>query len=121
MLGVQSTVAVSQATDEGASRLLAENVTVGLAPLAHRSFDDRRKTLGDVPKEVMTSIDNFAGSVSMRRGARDIRFNLGRSCRRSLLRAHRGCHEKASQEHGGRGERESKVLRAAHFAGLCPS
>ena len=60
ILCVQSTIAVSQATDESAPCLFAENVTVGPAPLVRRSFDDRRKTLGDVAKEVMASIDNFA-------------------------------------------------------------
>jgi hypothetical protein len=57
--------------------------------LVCRSFDDQRKTLGDIPKEMMAGIDNFAGSVSMRRLARDIRFDLGRTQRRGLLRPDR--------------------------------
>src|SRR5262249_16920129 len=63
VLGVKSTVAVSQTADECTTCFLAKYVTVRFAPSVCGFLDDRSDAFGYTTKEVMTGIKNFAGGV----------------------------------------------------------
>ena len=62
--GSYERIAVPQATDEGAPGLFAQYVTVGLAPLVRRLFDDQSNALGDAAKEVVAGIDDLVRRIA---------------------------------------------------------
>src|SRR5262249_43545986 len=91
VLGVERALAIAQSADEGAACLLAEDVAVGLAPLAHRPLDDGCKAAGDAAEEAVTGVDQFARRKS--------RFGRGRG--RRALRTGRDDRETEKHETDG--------------------
>src|SRR5579883_1179842 len=60
-IGRSVDTAKAQPADKGAAGLLAKHIAVGLAPLAHRLFDDHRQAARYAAEEAVSGIDQFIG------------------------------------------------------------
>src|SRR5207245_8339441 len=63
ILGVQDSLPVTQPRDNRAAGLLAEDISVGKAPLAARFLDDLRQPARNRAEKPMTGVDNFVRGV----------------------------------------------------------
>src|SRR5215471_19336708 len=64
--GIERALAIAQPRNERAARFLAENVAVGLSPVADRLLDDLCKPARHFPEESMAGIDEVARRVARR-------------------------------------------------------
>src|SRR5262249_11582440 len=78
ILGVERAFAVAETGDESAGAFLAEDVTVGQAPLADRALDHRGQAAGDVAEESVPGADQLIRTVSIRARRTLWRWQIGR-------------------------------------------
>ena len=84
---IKHALPVAQATEKGAASLLAQNITVRLAPLADRLLDDGGKPPRDGAEEPVPRIDQFARRESLLRIGRRRRLSerrVGLKCKTIL-------------------------------------
>src|ERR1700733_7602934 len=80
VLGVKRSIPIAKPADKGAAGFLAEDVSVGLAPLTHCFLDDRRQSARNAPEKMVAGVYKFVRRVAVacRRLPRDRRLRPGR-------------------------------------------